>query len=416
MNSLILDESLMKQTILTTRHRDEEILQSHGGGIILAAFTAMPAKQSQAPVYFVSGSDDAAVKKSASELAKKIAPDADAFGLEVIDGGVETVDAAISRTSEAMQALATLPFLGGTKLVWLKSASYLADTVCGRSEAVLGSLEALCDFIEEGLPGGVSFLMSAPGADKRRSAYKRLSKIARTTICDKPTLGFGAGEEELVDWTAREMHKKGLKFTPEAVESLAARIGLDSGRLGTEIEKIETAFGSAHEITSEDIRRLVPSTRESGVFDLGNAISARNLPLALETLEQLFHQGEKGVGILLASIVPTMKTLIVAKHLMVRYKLRPPARPQDFASVLAKLPTSETGFLPRKKDGTLNSWGLGVAAKSSVHYTLEELQNGIHACAEANMKMVTGGGAEDVVLTRLLVGLMGRSTPGAVRK
>ncbi len=370
----------------------------------------MPAKTSQAPVYFVSGSDDAAVKKAASELAAKIAPGADAFGLEVIDGGVETVDASISRVSEAMQALVTLPFLGGTKLVWLKSASFLADTVCGRSESVLESLEALCDLIEKGLPEGVTFLMSAPGADKRRSAFKRLSKLAKTTICDKPTLGFGAGEGEIVDWTARELNKHGLKFTVEAVEALAARIGLDSGRLQNEMLKIETAFGSAHEISGEDIRGLVPATRESGVFDLGNAISARDLPLALETLDQLFHQGEKAVGILLASIVPTLRTLLAAKHLMVRHNLRAPARPQDFASSLSKIPSAETEFLPRKKDGTLNSYGLGVAAKNSVHYTLGELQAGIHACAEANMRLVTSGGAEDVILTRLIVGLVGRRT------
>ena len=376
--------------------------------IMLPGQSPMPAKSSQAPVYFVSGSDDAAVKKAASELAAKIAPGADAFGLEVIDGGVETVDAAVSRASETMQALATLPFLGGTKLVWLKSASFLADTVYGRSESVLQALEGLCDIVEQGLPEGVTFLMSAPGADKRRSAYKRLTKLGKTTICDKPTLGFGAGEGEIVDWTARELRKHGLKFTNEAVESLAARIGLDSGRLQNEIVKIETAFGSAHELTGEDIRGLVPSTRESGVFDLGNAISARDLPLALETLEQLFHQGEKAVGILLASIVPTLRTLVVAKHLVVRYKLHPPARPQDFASALGRLPSSETDFLPRKKDGTLNSYGLGVAAKNSVYYTLEELKNGIHACAEANMRLVTGGGADDVILTRLLVGLMGR--------
>jgi DNA polymerase-3 subunit delta len=140
--------------------------------------------------------------------------------LEVIDGGVETVDAAMSRVSEAMQALVTLPFLGGTKLVWLKSASFLADTVCGRSESVLESLEALCDLLEKGLPEGVTFLMSAPGADKRRSAFKRLSKLAKATICDKPTLGFGAGEGEIVDLTARELNKHGLKFTVEAVEEL----------------------------------------------------------------------------------------------------------------------------------------------------------------------------------------------------
>ncbi|MCX6973559.1 MAG: hypothetical protein NTZ94_04520, partial [Verrucomicrobia bacterium] len=78
----------------------------------------MPAKKTSSSVYFIAGSDDAAVKKAASALAEKLAPGADAFGLEVIDGGVETVDAAVSQLQETLQALATLPFLGGSKLVW----------------------------------------------------------------------------------------------------------------------------------------------------------------------------------------------------------------------------------------------------------------------------------------------------------
>ena len=152
----------------------------------------------------------------------------------------------------------------------------------------------------------------------------------------------------------------------------------------------------------------MPATRESGVFDIGNAISARNLPLALETLDQLFYQGEKGVGILLASIVPTVRNLLLAKSLLIRHKLRPPAEANYFGGTLAKLPLEETDFLPRKKDGTLNAYGLGIAAKSSVHYSLEELQRAFHGCADANLRLITSQGAEDVVLTRLLIGFMGR--------
>ncbi len=368
----------------------------------------MPAKKSQSPVHFVTGSDDAAVKKTALELAAKLAPGADAFGLETIDGAVDLVDPSISRIRQTMQALSTLPFLGGTKLVWLKSASFLADTVAGRSEAVVAELEALCDLLEAGLPGGVGFLLSAPGADKRRSVYKRLSKAGETVVCDKPSLGFGAGEEEVVHWTAQQVSRHGLKIAPEAVEMLAARIGLDSGRLQVELVKLDTALGAGHEIVAEDIRALVPSTRESGIFDLGNAISARNLPLALETLGHLFYQGEKGVGILLASIVPTVRNLLLAKSLLLRHKLRPPSEPQFFARDLGRIPAGETAHLPKKKDGTLNTYGLGLAAKHSVHFTLEELRRAFHECADANQRLISSQGSESVVLTRLLVGFLQR--------
>ncbi len=370
----------------------------------------MPSKKSQSSIHFVSGSDESTVKKTAAALAAKLAPNADAFGLETIDGAVDTVDASIAATREAIQALCTLPFLGGSKLVWLRSASFLADTPAGRSENLQSEVERLCDLLEQGLPEGVVFLVSAPQADKRRTAYKRLSKVAETVLCDKPVLGFGAGEEELISWTAQQTRSRGLKISHEAIEVLTARVGLDPGQLHSELDKIETAFGAGHPIEASDIRALVPATRESGVFDIGNAISARNLPLVLETLEQLFHQGEKGVGILLASIVPTVRNLLIAKSLLVRHKLKPPVEPQYFASSLTKLPPEETSHLPRKKDGSLNSYGLGIAAKSSVHYSLQELQRAFQGCADANWQLISSQGSERVILTRLLVGFMAKRT------
>jgi DNA polymerase-3 subunit delta len=371
--------------------------------------TTVPAKKNQSAIHFITGSDDAAVKKAALDLAAKLAPGADAFGLETIDGAVDLVDPSISRIRETNQALSTLPFLGGTKLVWLKSAAFLADSVAGRSESVLQELEHLCDLLEGGLPEGVTFLMSAPNADKRRSAYKRLAKAGDTVVCDKPSLGFGAGEEEIIHWTAQQLSAKGLKISREAVEMLAARVGLESGRLHSEMEKLETALGAGHPIEGEDIRALVPATRESGIFDLGNALSARNLPLALETLEHLLHQRESAVGILLASIVPTVRNLLLAKSLLIRHKLRAPSEPQFFARDLSRLQPQETEHLPKKKDGTLNTYGLGLAAKHSVHYSLDELQRGFQACADANQRLITSQGSESVVLTRLLVGLMQRA-------
>lgn len=360
--------------------------------------------------YFITGSDEAAVKKAAVTLAAELAPEADAFGLETIDGAVDTVDAAVGKIHETRQALLTLPFLGGAKLVWLKSATFLADTVAGRSESVAGALEVLCETLKNPLPGGVVFLMSAPEPDKRRSAYKQLSKLCKTSLHDKPDLGFRAGEEEVIAWTAEKAHQRGLKISHEAVEALATRVGLDSGQLDNELDKLETAFGPGHPIEARDVRSLVPATRESGIFDIGNAIAERDLPLALETLSQLFRQGEKGVGILLASIVPTLRNLLLMKDLLARHKLQPPSQPQFFASALNRLSSADTEHLPRKKDGALNAYPLGLAARSSVHYTAAELHRAFQGCAEANLQMVTSQASDEVVLTRLLAGFMTRAS------
>lgn len=371
----------------------------------------MPAAKSKAsPLHFITGSDEAAVKKAARTLASKLAPGADAFGLETIDGAVDSVDAATRAVGGTIQALLTLPFFGGTKLVWLKSATFLADNVTGRSESVADALEALCDVLKSGLPDGVTFLMSAPLADKRRKATTTLSKLAKTEVHDMPNLGFKAGEEEIIEWTTARVHKTGLQLTPEALETLAARVGLDTGQLDNELNKLETAFGKTRPITAEEVRTLVPQTREGGIFDISNAIARRNLPLAIDTLRQLLRQGEKGVGLLLAAIVPTVRNLLLVKDLLVRHKLRPPAQAHFFAASLKHLPESAIAHLPKKKDGTLNAYPLGIAAINAAHFTLPELEAGFTDCAAANQELLSGRLADDVILTQLVIRLLSRKT------
>ncbi|PTX93091.1 DNA polymerase III subunit delta [Spartobacteria bacterium LR76] len=366
----------------------------------------MPSKAS--PIHFITGSDESGVKKAASALVQKLAPGADAFGLETIDGAVDTVDAAATAIQSTMQALLTMPFLAGSKLVWLKSATFLSDSVMGRSETVADNLESLSKLLTEGLPDGITFVLSAPQPDKRRGIYKTLTKLAQTTVHDLPDLGFNAGEEEMIEWTTSRVHARDLQMSPAAIEALTARVGLDTRQLDTELEKLETAFGKSRAIEAEDIRDLVPQTREGGIFDLSEAVSRRDLPLALDTLAQLFRQGEKGVGILLASVVPTVRNLLLAKDLIIRHKVPPPSQPHFFASSLKRLPESALSHLPKKKDGTLNAYPLGIAAMNASHYTLPELETGFAACAEANQRLLSGSLNDETIITRLLIGLMAR--------
>ncbi len=368
----------------------------------------MSATKTQTSIYFITGSDEAAVKKAARALVEKLAPAADAFGLETIDGAVDTVDAATNAVEQAISGLLTLPFLGGSKVVWLKSATFLADGVTGRSDSVVSAMEKLGEVLKAGLPEETIFVLSAPQADKRRTSYKTLVKVSETKVHDLPDLGFRGGEEAIIEWTMSRVHARDLQLDAHAVEGLAARVGLDTMQLEQELEKLETAFGKAHPISSDDIRMLVPQTREGGIFDLSEAIARRNLPLALETLDQLMRQGERGVGILLAAIVPTVRNLLLVKDLMVRHKLSPPAQAHFFSSSLNKLPGNATSHLPKKKDGTLNAYPLGIAAINASHYTLVELEAGFAGCAEANQQLLSGSLTENVIITRLLISLLGR--------
>lgn len=362
----------------------------------------------QPRLHFVTGSDEAEVRAKAKDLAARLAPpDSGEFGLEVIEAPADTVDCAMDMIASTLQAIRTLPFFGG-KLVWMKGVTFLKDTVQGRSETVQEGLEKLLKGIEEGLPEGVALLISAPEPDKRRTFYKSLSSIASTVICDKYEAPFGGSEQDLIDWVIQRCREKGVKLGREAAEILTARIGANSGQLDSELAKLATAVGDGVPITEQLVRDLVPVTRAGGIFDLGNAIGKRNLPLCLDTLSQLRRQGENAVGILLAAIVPTVRNLLIAKDLMERHRLRPPSQPNFFASELKRLRSEETTHLPRKKDGTLNAYGLGLAAMNAARFERDHLAEAFLACRDTNAALLRGSGSDDTVLTQLIVRIVGR--------
>ena len=368
-----------------------------------------PAAAKNPNLHFVTGSDEAEVRRTAQGLAAKLAPtDGGEFGLEVIEAPADTVDCSIEMVHQTLQAVLTLPFFGG-KLVWMKGVTFLKDTVQGRSEAVQDALEKLLKVLEEGLPEGITLLISAPEPDKRKSFYKTLSAIASTTLCDKPDFGFGATEDDLIDWVIDRCRDRGVRMEDQAAVVLTTRVGTNTGQLDAELAKLTTAAGEGEVITEQLVRDLVPLTRAGGIFDLSDAINKRNLPLCLDTLAQLRRQGENTVGILLAAIVPTVRNLLIAKDLMDRHKMRPPAQPQFFASDLKRLRSEETAHLPKKKDGTLNAYGIGLAAVNAARFDRDHLVSAFLACRDTNQKLLSGHGSEDTLLTQLLVRIVAKN-------
>ncbi len=364
----------------------------------------MPAAKTSAAtqIHSVLGSDESEVKRAALELAGKMSPGGD-FGTDLIDGCVDTVDAASTKIHETIEALLTFPFFGGEKLVWLKNVTFLADTVTGRSPTVIEALEKLAATLTAGLPDGIRFLLSALEVDKRRSFYKTLQKLGKVAVFDKIDTSKSGWEEDAAALARRTADDRALRFDGEALELFALFTGGDRRIVENEIEKLDLYLGRARrEITADDVRLLVPLSRAGIIFELGNALAARQLRRCLALLDQLLFQGESAIGILLVAIIPTVRNLLIAKDLIVRHKLGRPAQPFTFGKSLERLGAEAVAHLPRKKDGTVNFFSLGIAAVQAHRYTAAELRTSLEACLDANVRLVTSGLEPKVVLSQLI--------------
>lgn len=365
------------------------------------------AKSTTAQIHAVVGSDESEVKRIAAELAAQLTPpDAGDFGLEVIDGCGDNAEQSASRVRSAIEALQTLPFFGG-KLVWLKNANSLADSVVGRAASVQEALEELADVLERGLAPDITFLLSATEVDKRRSFYKALSKRAELQVIDKLDASRSGWEEEATEIVRGRARARGLIFEEDgALDLFVLLTGGDTRQIENELEKLDLYVAADRRVSAEEIRTLVPLSRAGVIFELGNALAACDLDRALALVRGLLDQGESAIGILLVAILPTVRNLLLAKDLMERHRLSRPSAPFSFISAVNRLPANATEHLPRKKDGTVNAYALGLAAMSAHRFTSEQLIAGLEACLEGNLQLVSSQLDHELILTEIVVKLL----------
>ncbi|PYK15472.1 MAG: DNA polymerase III subunit delta [Verrucomicrobia bacterium] len=365
-------------------------------------------KAASANIYAVLGSDEAEVKRVAAELASNLTPaGAGDFGLEVIDGAADNVDQAGARIRSAIEALQTLPFFGSTKVVWLKNVNFLGDDQKARSAAVQSALEELSELVDSGFGPGVTLLISATDLDKRRSFYKTLLKRAEVQVFDRLDSSRGGWEEEALEMVQQRAKKRKLQFDDEALDLFVLLTGGDTRQIDNELEKIETFLGKDRGVNIELVRELVPLSRAGVIFELGNALAARDLELSLKLVRRLLDQGESAIGILLVAVVPTVRNLLLAKDLMERYRLPRPHSPFQFISGINRLPTEATDHLPRKKDGSVNAYALGIAAQQAGRFETTQLIQAMQACLAANVQLVTTQLDHELILTEVVVKLLG---------
>src|SRR2546429_1929701 len=275
-------------------------------------------KAASANIYAVLGSDEAEVKRVAAELASNLTPaGAGDFGLEVIDGAADNVDQAGARIRSAIEALQTLPFFGSTKVVWLKNVNFLGDDQRTRSATVQSALEELSELVDSGFGPGVTLLISAIEVDKRRSFYKTLLKRAEVQVFDRLDSGRSGWEEEALEIVQQRAKKRKLQFDDEALDLFVLLTGGDTRQIDNELEKIETFLGKDRGVNIELVRELVPLSRAGVIFELGNALAARDLELSLKLVRRLLDQGESAIGILLVAVVSIVRNMFLAQEIIV---------------------------------------------------------------------------------------------------
>lgn len=356
-------------------------------------------------IFLFTGTDTAKVKEGALKLSRKLAPKDDEFGLEIINGSAENSDHAgriLAQTSEAIQ---TIPFFGGGKVVWLQGANFFGDNIIGKANSTLKSIDSFLELLKGGVPEDVKLIINTTEMDKRRSFYKQIGKIALVESHDKVDISREGWQASVVSWVSGEASKKGMNFGPGAMERLVMTAGAETAVLASELEKLSLYFGDS-EITEDRISQMVTPTHAGVIFEIGDAISKRDLPKSLDLVAKQLRNGEHPIGILRAAIIPKIRGLLHAKDLVARHHLRVGRNYKAFEAEVAGLPESDTAHLPRKKDGKISAYPIFQSARYASNFTLDELVNSLESCLEADLRLVTTQLDHRLVLDQLVTRIL----------
>src|SRR6185312_6482466 len=84
---------------------------------------------------------------------------------------------ALKALAKLREALQTLPFFGGGKVVWLQNCNFLGEERTASAQAVTETLGELAQELKAFRWENVRLLVSAGKVDKRKVFYKALEKI-----------------------------------------------------------------------------------------------------------------------------------------------------------------------------------------------------------------------------------------------
>lgn len=374
-----------------------------------ASLTPMPAKPSSdagaARIIVVAGTDEGMVRERALGFHRDLTGGIDdGFTHETIDGVSDNSDSAHQICASVVQALQTLPMFGGDKVVWLRNANFLADTITGRAQRTEEGVARLQQVLESGLPDGVRFLLSASAVDKRRSFWKWLEKHAQVVLCDRIDTSRDGWQDQIAAIVIRRANELGLEFDSDALALFVMLAGEQSQQIANELEKLDLFLGpDRRRVTEDDVHALVPLSRAALVFEIGKAIQQGNASRAIQLIDQQLDAGESAVGIMRASVIGVVRNLHLAKLLATTFK-PPTGSYQSFAGALNRLPEQDRAWLPQKKDGSgVNVYPIFLCLEQARHFDLDALRQVLESTLKADEALVTTGLNPRVVLHRLIV-------------
>ena len=366
-----------------------------------------PSAAKSAPLALICGDDEFAVKQRARELFQKWSEEIGGMDHEIIEAGAGNSGDALKIIGRLREALQTLPFFGTGKVVWLRDCNFLGEERAASAQAVTENLAELGDELKTFKWQSVRLLISAGKVDKRKSFYKTLDKTGTVE-------SFAAWSVDDKDWVARaeDAALKGFRarhkdISDEALGELVSRVGPNARQLENEVEKLALYIGARERIEFADVAAICSRNKSARAFALGDALGDRDLPRLLRRLDEelwevKFDKARSEIG-LLYGLIGKVRALLLLKEMLNEGWIKPEADYNRFKAQLERVSADQLPADKRFNPLALNPYILYKALPQAKKYTQNELIRAMDLLLKCNLRLVSSGLDEALVLQQTLV-------------
>ena len=371
----------------------------------------------EASLVLIHGDDDFAVSRRARQVYHGWCEAAGGMDHETLDAAALNAGEAVKALARLHEALQTLPFFGGAKVVWFKDCNFLGDDRTAKAADVSSGLADLAGTLKGFEWDNVRLLISGARADKRKTLYKTLAKLGHEEAFEALSIDdrdWAGKAEQIVVAKLRALHVK-LEF--EALQELVQAVGPDRRALVSECEKLALYVGDRGAATVADVVAIVTRGKHARAFALGDALGDRQLPVLLRRLDEEMWamRGDKSRSVigLLFGLVSKVRSLLFAREMMDAGWLRSANSFPQFKKQLEHVPADSFPEDRKINPLSLNPYVLFRAAAQARHWTSAELVRALGLLLDCNRRLVSSSLDDTFLLQQALTQIVAREKAAA---
>lgn len=229
------------------------------------------------PVYLFYGDEPLLIEECLTLLAEKVVGD-NQWNYELLEG--ESCS-----PLKAREAALQMPFFG-RRLVVVRNIPWLTKKKNQDEEKDASDLEAILNYLEKPNESCILVLTVKGSIEKRRKLVKAVDKLGSLVECNSYK------GEELFIWIKREAAGNGYDIPRKACELLTLACGNNMAFLRMEINKVCAYCGENKKISLADVKEVVSRSVMISIFELMDAVAARNVEKSIRLFKQMTKDGE----------------------------------------------------------------------------------------------------------------------------